>query len=70
MIEEIKHNTLSRLSRLCWKGRQLVMLCLAAIFALSAASCADYLDVVPENSQVADDYWQTGQDVERVLMGG
>ncbi|MBR5963990.1 MAG: RagB/SusD family nutrient uptake outer membrane protein [Bacteroidaceae bacterium] len=70
MIEEIKHNTLSRFSRLCWKGRQLVILCLAAVFALSAASCADYLDVVPENSQVADDYWQTGQDVERVLMGG
>lgn len=37
---------------------------------LSAMACADYLDVVPENSQVADDYWRTEQDVENVLIGG
>ena len=58
------------LSFLRRQGMHLCRICLAAVFALSAASCADYLDVVPENSQVADDYWQTGQDVERVLMGG
>ena len=44
-----------------------VALCLASAFL---SSCSDYLEVIPENSQVADDYWQTEQDVENVLMGG
>lgn len=33
-------------------------------------ACSDYLEVIPENSQVADDYWRTEQDVENVLFGG
>ena len=33
-------------------------------------SCSDYLEVDPENSQIADDYWQTEQDVENVVFGG
>lgn len=37
---------------------------------LGTTSCADYLEVTPENSQVADDYWQTEQDVENFLFGG
>lgn len=41
-----------------------------AVSMLFFVSCADYLEVIPENSQVADDYWQTGQDVENVIMGG
>ena len=36
----------------------------------TSTSCSDFLEVVPENSQVSDDYWQTKQDVENVLMGG
>lgn len=38
--------------------------------ALLCCSCTDYLNVTPENSQVADDYWRTQQDVENFLIGG
>ena len=37
---------------------------------LVATSCSDFLEVMPENSQVADEYWQTEQDVENILFGG
>lgn len=37
---------------------------------LMLASCTEFLNVTPENSQVADDYWRTQQDVENVLIGG
>lgn len=37
---------------------------------LLLASCTEYLNVTPENSQVANDYWRTQQDVENVLIGG
>ncbi|MBQ9202457.1 MAG: RagB/SusD family nutrient uptake outer membrane protein [Bacteroidales bacterium] len=42
------------------------------VFTLLTAStgCSGFLDVMPENSQVADDYWQTEADVENVLVGG
>lgn len=43
---------------------------LAVGILLPTTSCLGFLDVVPENSQVADDYWQTEQDVENVLSGG
>lgn len=42
----------------------------ACIFGIGAFSCTDYLEVKPENSQVADDYWQTEQDVENIVVGG
>lgn len=35
-----------------------------------STGCADYLEVTPENSQVADDYWRTEADVENILFGG
>jgi len=37
---------------------------------LAGTSCKNYLEVMPENSQVANDYWRTQQDVENVLFGG
>lgn len=43
---------------------------IAGTVGMTQVSCSDYLEVVPENSQVSDDYWQTKQDVENVLMGG
>lgn len=43
---------------------------IACTIGVVGTSCSDYLEVVPENSQVSDDYWQTKQDVENVLMGG
>ncbi len=42
----------------------------AGLFLTSAVSCSDYLEVTPENSQVADDYWRSEADVENMLFGG
>ncbi len=41
-----------------------------SVLCLGLASCSEFLNVTPENSQVADDYWRTQQDVENVLIGG
>ena len=50
--------------------KQILSFLLAGLLLLTAAGCSDYLEVTPENSQVADDYWRTAQDVESVLIGG
>ncbi len=39
-------------------------------FLLAGNSCGDYLDIMPENSQVSDTYWKSADDVENFLMGG
>ncbi len=43
---------------------------LAACLLPIPAACSDFLEVTPENSQVADDYWKTEADVENMLFGG
>lgn len=50
--------------------KKLSYLILFAGCLLSGTSCSNYLEVVPENAQVANDYWRTRQDVENVLFGG
>lgn len=42
---------------------------LIAIISLliSTTACNDWLSVLPENDQVADEYWQTKEDVEAVI---
>jgi len=37
---------------------------------LTATSCNDWLDLLPNNEQVTDNYWQTKEDVESVLASG
>lgn len=34
------------------------------------SSCQDWLDVIPNNERVTDEYWQTKEDVEHVLTSG
>lgn len=41
---------------------------LSAAFLLS--SCNDWLDVLPNNEQVTDEYWQSKEDVEAVIASG
>jgi hypothetical protein len=41
-----------------------------AALLTSATSCNDWLDLLPNNEQVSDDYWQSKEDVEAVLMSG
>ena len=37
---------------------------------LSTTSCNDWLDVLPNNEQVTDDYWKSKEDVEAVIASG
>jgi starch-binding outer membrane protein, SusD/RagB family len=44
----------------------LIFTCLIVVM-LGAGSCNDWLSVLPENDQVADEYWQSKEDVEAVI---
>ena len=48
--------------------------CLAVLVALclnfTLSSCNDWLDILPNNEQVTDDYWQSKEDVEAVISSG
>lgn len=37
---------------------------------LSLSSCNEWLNVLPDNEQVTDDYWKSKEDVEAVLASG
>jgi hypothetical protein len=47
------------------KMKRYIIICIAAF---SAFSCADYLDVRPENQILLEEMWQKESDVEAVLM--
>ena len=34
------------------------------------SSCNDWLDVLPNNEQVTDNYWKSKEDVEAVIASG
>jgi starch-binding outer membrane protein, SusD/RagB family len=38
--------------------------------SLSVVSCKDWLDVLPENDQTTDEYWQSKEEVESVIASG
>lgn len=38
--------------------------------ALTLTACNDYLDVKPDNEQVATDYWKSKEDVQSVITSG
>lgn len=40
------------------------------IFSTALVSCNDWLDVLPNNEQVTDAYWQSKEDVEAVIASG
>ena len=48
------------------------VLSVCALFLLNGffASCNDWLDVLPNNEQVTDNYWQSKEDVESVIASG
>lgn len=43
---------------------------LSIVTILTATSCNDWLDLLPNNEQVTDNYWQTKEDVESVIASG
>ncbi|MBQ8711440.1 MAG: RagB/SusD family nutrient uptake outer membrane protein [Prevotella sp.] len=40
------------------------------LFSIAFTSCNDWLDVLPNNEQVTDDYWKSKEDVEAVIASG
>ena len=51
------------------KKNILSILILAVTLTLTT-SCNDWLDVLPNNEQVTDSYWQSKEDVETVIASG
>lgn len=43
---------------------------LILILTVSFSSCSGWLDLLPNNEQVTDDYWKSKEDVESVLSSG
>lgn len=42
----------------------------AASLLISTTGCNDWLDLLPNNEQVSDDYWKSKEDVEAVVASG
>ena len=38
--------------------------------SLSLTSCNDWLNLLPDNEQVTEDFWQSKEDVESVVASG
>ena len=47
-----------------------LILCGLGVAAMSLTSCNDWLDILPNNEQVTDDYWKSKEDVEAVIASG
>ena len=43
---------------------------IAALTLTTTTACNDWLDVLPNNEQVTDDYWKSKEDVEAVIASG
>lgn len=53
------------------KGKiNLVFIFCSILFSVALSSCNDWLDVLPNNEQVTDDYWKSKEDVEAVIASG
>ena len=51
--------------------KNILSILIAGAFSLTlTTSCNDWLDVLPNNEQVTDDYWQSKEDVEAVIASG
>ena len=52
------------------KIKKILVVGLAGSMMLSLAACNSWLDLLPENQQTVDMYWQTKEDVEAVVISG
>ena len=48
----------------------LFIICSLLFSVAPLTSCTDWLDVLPNNEQVTDDYWKSKEDVEAVIASG
>ena len=51
------------------KQKYIKIICAICVFC-SLSSCNDWLDVLPNNEQVTDNYWKSKEDVEAVIASG
>lgn len=52
------------------KTRKLLFILYTLLFSVALSSCNDWLDVLPNNEQVTDNYWKSKEDVEAVIASG
>jgi len=50
--------------------QKLIKITCALCIICGLSSCNDWLDVLPNNEQVTDDYWKSKEDVEAVIASG
>lgn len=50
--------------------KRYIIIIVALFNLLIFSSCNDWLDVLPNNEQVTDDYWKSKEDVEAVIASG
>ena len=50
--------------------KNIITILILAVTTLTTTSCNDWLDILPNNEQVTDDYWKSKEDVEAVIASG
>ena len=50
--------------------KNIIIIIMAAVTLTVTTSCNDWLDILPNNEQVTDDYWKSKEDVEAVIASG
>lgn len=50
--------------------QKLIKICCAICVICGFSSCNNWLDILPNNEQVTDNYWQSKEDVEAVISSG
>lgn len=50
--------------------KQLIYMVFAGLMGLTLTSCNGWLDILPNNEQVTDNYWKSKEDVEAVVASG
>lgn len=50
--------------------KNIIIIIIAAATLTVTTSCNDWLDILPNNEQVTDDYWKSKEDVEAVIASG
>ena len=52
------------------KTRKILFILYTLLFCVALSSCNNWLDVLPNNEQVTDNYWKSKEDVEAVIASG
>ena len=61
---------ITKISRRSNKATSTLIVLCSLVFSVALTSCNDWLDVLPNNEQVTDDYWKSKEDVEAVIASG